>query len=162
MLEKLSLTMIISILMHLFRQLRNVDLTISACTRSNGNPSYTLVRSGSRSAPTSQYTPSCYGGGGSLRRKVMKRNNPRAPRRIQSTYQEEGERYVSGKYEDGPCELMLVCVKVYIVHVLLPSNPSPSLPLPPNTFDIPFPCPLPLKKMCIQTKTYRTKNDAGS
>ena len=140
LLDKLSSTMITSILMHLSRQLRNVDLTISACARSNANPSYTtLVRSGSRSAPTSKYTPSCDGGGGSLRRKVMKRNNPRAPRSIQSTYQEEGERYVSGKYEDGPCELMLVCVKVYIVHVLLPSNPSPSPTLPPNPFDIPSP-----------------------
>ena len=131
--------MIISILMHLSRQLRNVDLTISACARSNANPSYTLVRSGSRSAPTSQYTPSCYEGGGSLRRKVMKRNNSRAPSRLQSTYQEEGERYVSGKYEDGPCELMLVCVKVYIVHVLLPSNPSPSPPLPPKSLRHPLP-----------------------
>ena len=139
MLDKLSFTMIILILMHLSRQLRNVDLTISACARSNANPSYTLVRSGSRSAPTSQYTPSCYEGGGSLRRKVMKRNNPRASSRIQSTYQEEGERYVSGKYEDGPCELMLVSVKIYIVHVLLPSNPSPSPPLPQNPFDIPSP-----------------------
>ena len=158
MLDKLSFTMIISILMHLSRQLRNVDLTISACTRSNANPSYTLVRSGSRSAPTSQYTPSCYGGGGSWRRKVVKRNNPRTPSRIQSTYQEEGERYVSGKYEDGPCELMLVCVcsRSVTVQSIYKSTSTP------KSLRHPLPCPLPLKKMCVHTNTYRTKNYAGS
>lgn len=86
---------------------------IAAWARTNANPNYPLVRSGSRSAPTSQYTPSSYGGGGSLRRKVTKRNNPRAPSRVQSTYEEEEEGYVSGEYEDGPFELTLIRVKLH-------------------------------------------------
>ena len=92
---------------------------VAAWARTNANPNYPLVRGGSRSAPTSQYAPSSYGGG-SLRRKVTKRNHSRAPSRVQSTYEEEEEGYVSGEYEDGTFELTLIRVKVYIVDVLLP------------------------------------------
>ena len=89
---------------------------VAAWARTNANPNYPLVRSGSRS----QYAPSSYGGGGSLRRKVTKRNHSRTPSRVQSTYEEEEEGYVSGEYEDGTFELTLIRVKVYIVDLLLP------------------------------------------
>lgn len=90
---------------------------VGAWARSNANPNYppgAVARSGSRSAPNSQYAPSSYGGGGggSLRRKVTRRANPRSVSRIQSTYEEEEEGYVSGEYEDGPFELTLIRVKV--------------------------------------------------
>lgn len=55
-----------------------------------------------------------------MRRKVSKKNHSRAPSRIQNTYEEEEEGYVSGEYEDGPFELTLIRVKVYIVEILLP------------------------------------------
>ncbi|KIK09857.1 hypothetical protein K443DRAFT_671168 [Laccaria amethystina LaAM-08-1] len=86
---------------------------VAAWARTNANPNYPLVRSGSRSALTSQYAPSSYGGGGPLRRKVTKRNNSRGPNRIQSTYEEEEEGYVSGEYEDGSFELTLIRVKLH-------------------------------------------------
>ncbi|TFK44440.1 NADPH oxidase regulator NoxR [Crucibulum laeve] len=90
---------------------------IAAWARSNANPNYGPVRTGSRSAPTSQYSPSSYGGvgggGGSLRRKVTRRNAPRAQSRIQSTYEEEEEGYGSGEYDDGPFELMKIRVKLH-------------------------------------------------
>jgi tetratricopeptide (TPR) repeat protein len=86
---------------------------VAEWARTNANPTSPLVRSRSRSAPTSQYAPSSYGGGGSLRRKVTRRNNSRAPSRIQSTYEEEEEGYVSGEYEDGSFELALIRVKLH-------------------------------------------------
>ena len=95
---------------------------VGAWARSNANPNYSaIVRTGSRSAPNSQYAPSSYngpGGGGSLRRKVTKRNNPRAPSRIQSTYEEEEEGYVSGEYDDGPFELAIIRIKVGLLNIV--------------------------------------------
>lgn len=87
---------------------------VGAWARSNANPNYPpagVARSGSRSAPNSQYAPSSYGGTGSIRRKLTRRTTNRAPSRIQSTYEEEEEGYVSGEYEDGPYELTLIRIK---------------------------------------------------
>lgn len=89
---------------------------IAQWARSNANPGYSQagppIRSGSRSAPTSNYAPSSYGGG-TLRRKVTRRANSRAMSRAQSTYEEEEEGYVSGEYEDGPFELIKIRVKLH-------------------------------------------------
>lgn len=85
---------------------------VAAWARTNANPNYPPARSGSRSAPTSAYAPSSYGGGGSLRRKLTRRTTQRAPSRITSSYEEEEEGYVSGEYEDGPFELVKIRVKV--------------------------------------------------
>lgn len=43
---------------------------------------------------------------------MTRRTTSRAQSRIQSTYEEEEEGYVSGEYEDGPYELTLIRVKV--------------------------------------------------
>jgi len=83
---------------------------IAAWARTNANPNYPLVRTGSRSAPTSNYAPSSYGGG-SMKRKLTRRTTSRAPSRIQSTYEEE-EGYGSGE-EDGPFELIKIRVKLH-------------------------------------------------
>lgn len=95
---------------------------VGAWARSNANPNYSpIARTGSRSAPNSQYAPSSYGGpggGGSLRRKGTRRNNPRAPSRIQSTYEEEEEGYVSGEYDDGPFELAIIRIKVGLLNLV--------------------------------------------
>ncbi|KAF5345274.1 hypothetical protein D9758_008434 [Tetrapyrgos nigripes] len=90
---------------------------VAAWARTNANPSNlppsAMMRSGSRSAPTSNYAPSSFGGG-SLRRKVTRRGTSRAASsRIQSTYEEEEEGYVSGDYEDGPFELIKIRVKLH-------------------------------------------------
>ncbi|PPQ62939.1 hypothetical protein CVT24_006179 [Panaeolus cyanescens] len=69
-----------------------------------------VQRNGSRSAPSSNYAPSSYGG--SMRRKSTRRGNPRTSR-IQSTYEEEEEGYGSGEYDDGPLELSLIRVKLH-------------------------------------------------
>lgn len=88
---------------------------VGAWARSNANPNYGVARSGSRSAPNSQYSPSNYGGGGgSLRRKVTRRQ-PRGTSRVISTYEEEEEGYGSGEYDDGPYELSMIRVKVIIL-----------------------------------------------
>lgn len=94
---------------------------IAAWARSNANPNYAPApaRSGSRSAPTSNYAPSSYGGGGSVRRKLTRRGTSSARSRIQSSYEEEEEGYVSGEYEDGPFELVKIRVKVRIPHFVL-------------------------------------------
>ncbi|KAG5645429.1 hypothetical protein DXG03_006253 [Asterophora parasitica] len=86
---------------------------VAAWARSNGSPTYAPSRSGSRSAPASNYAPSSFGGGGSgpLRRKVTRRNTGRT-QRIQSTYEEE-EGYASGDYEDAPFELVKIRVKLH-------------------------------------------------
>jgi len=63
---------------------------------------------GSRSAPTSSYAPSSFGGG-SVRRRVTRRNT----RRIQSAYEEEEEGYASGEDFDGPFELIKIRVKLH-------------------------------------------------
>lgn len=97
---------------------------VGAWARTNANPNYVpnsqslnapLGRTGSRSAPGSQYAPSSYGGTGSIRRKNTRRTT-RTPSRIQSTYEEEEEGYVSGEYEDGPFELTLIRVKVRLFY----------------------------------------------
>ncbi|EEB97753.1 hypothetical protein MPER_02860, partial [Moniliophthora perniciosa FA553] len=85
---------------------------VAAWARSNANPNYPPQRSGSRSAPTSNYAPSSYGGG-SLRRKVTRRGTQRAASRIASSYEEEEEGYVSGDYDDGPFELVKIRVKLH-------------------------------------------------
>jgi hypothetical protein len=77
---------------------------VAAWARSNANPRT------ARSAPSSQYAPSSFGGS-SVRRKLTRRttNRSRAP---VSMYEEEEEGYVSGEYEDGPFELVKIRVKV--------------------------------------------------
>ncbi|KAJ7128987.1 NADPH oxidase regulator NoxR [Mycena crocata] len=72
-------------------------------------PSAFVQRSGTRSAPTSNYAPSSYGGG-SVRRRVTRRNTSR---RIQSAYEEEEEGYASGEDFDGPFELIKIRVKLH-------------------------------------------------
>ncbi|KAF9049922.1 NADPH oxidase regulator NoxR [Panaeolus papilionaceus] len=80
---------------------------VGAWARNNA----TVQRSGSRSAPSSNYAPSSYGGG-PMRRKSTRRGDPRRSR-IQSTYEEEEEGYGSGDYDDGPFELSLIRVKLH-------------------------------------------------
>lgn len=87
---------------------------VAAWARSNASPASAsppgafVQRSGTRSAPTSSYAPSSFGGGGSVRRRVTRRNT----RRIQSAYEEEEEGYASGEDFDGPFELIKIRVKV--------------------------------------------------
>ncbi|CAA7261646.1 unnamed protein product [Cyclocybe aegerita] len=104
---------------------------VGAWARNNANPNYPpLSRTGSRSAPGSQYAPSSYGGpGGSLRRKGTRRN-PRASSRIQSTYEEEEEGYGSGEYDDGPLELSLIRVKLHYQDDTRGMTLSPDTPFP--------------------------------
>ncbi|KJA20777.1 hypothetical protein HYPSUDRAFT_42870 [Hypholoma sublateritium FD-334 SS-4] len=104
---------------------------VGAWARSNANPNYPLAgvaRSGSRSAPNSQYAPSSYGGTGSIRRKLTRRNTNRTPSRIQSTYEEEEEGYVSGEYEDGPYELTLIRIKIHYNDDIRGMTLSPDTP----------------------------------
>lgn len=107
---------------------------VGAWARSNANPNYPpIARTGSRSAPNSQYAPSSYGGGGpggggSLRRKVTRRNNPRAASRNQSTYEEEEEGYVSGEYDDGPLELTMIRIKLHYQDDIRGMTLSPETP----------------------------------
>ncbi|KAJ7690705.1 hypothetical protein B0H17DRAFT_1064533 [Mycena rosella] len=68
-----------------------------------------VARSGTRSAPTSNYAPSSYGGG-SVRRRVTRRNTAR---RTVSAYEEEEEGYASGEDYDGPFELIKIRVKLH-------------------------------------------------
>ncbi|CAK5265588.1 unnamed protein product [Mycena citricolor] len=77
--------------------------------RNNSNGPPPVQRMGSRSAPGSSYAPSSYGGG-SVRRRVTRRNTAR---RIQSAYEEEEEGYVSGDDFDGPFELIKIRVKLH-------------------------------------------------
>jgi len=83
---------------------------VAAWARSNANPPGNTLRS-ARSAPSSQYAPSSFGGS-SVRRKLTRRttNRSRAP---VSMYEEEEEGYVSGEYEDGPFELVKIRVKLH-------------------------------------------------
>jgi len=88
---------------------------IAAWARSNANPNNLppISRSGSRSAPASNYAPSSYGGG-SVRRRVTRRNTARTMNsRAQSAYEEEEEGYASGDYDDGPFELIKIRVKLH-------------------------------------------------
>jgi hypothetical protein len=88
---------------------------VAAWARSNANgapatpPGAFVARSGTRSAPTSNYAPSSFGGG-SVRRRVTRRNTSR---RIQSAYEEEEEGYASGEDFDGPFELIKIRVKLH-------------------------------------------------
>ncbi|KAJ3827463.1 NADPH oxidase regulator NoxR [Lentinula raphanica] len=90
---------------------------IAAWARSNANPNnpppVAIARSGSRSAPASNYAPSSFGGG-SVRRRVTRRNTARTvTSRAQSAYEEEEEGYASGDYDDGPFELVKIRVKLH-------------------------------------------------
>lgn len=88
---------------------------IAAWARSNANPNNLppIARSGSRSAPASNYASSSFGGG-SVRRRVTRRNTARTQSsRIQSSYEEEEEGYASGDYDDGPFELVKIRVKLH-------------------------------------------------
>lgn len=88
---------------------------VAAWARSNANPNNLppIARSGSRSAPASNYAPSSFGGG-SMKRRVTRRNTGRTQSsRIQSTYEEEEEGYASGDYDDGPFELVKIRVKLH-------------------------------------------------
>jgi len=89
---------------------------VAAWARSNANPPGNTLRS-ARSAPSSQYAPSSFGGS-SVRRKLTRRttNRSRAP---VSMYEEEEEGYVSGEYEDGPFELVKIRVKVRYINIPL-------------------------------------------
>ncbi|KAJ7497006.1 NADPH oxidase regulator NoxR [Mycena latifolia] len=91
---------------------------VAAWARSNASPANAapgtppgafVQRSGTRSAPTSNYAPSSYGGG-SVRRRVTRRNTSR---RVQSAYEEEEEGYASGEDFDGPYELIKIRVKLH-------------------------------------------------
>ncbi len=82
---------------------------VAAWASKNANPNYPPQRTGSRSAPTSNYAPSSFGGG-TIRRKLTRRGTSRQQRII--NYDEEEEGYVSGEYDDGPFELIKIRVKV--------------------------------------------------
>ncbi|KAF8160854.1 NADPH oxidase regulator NoxR [Crassisporium funariophilum] len=103
---------------------------VGAWARSNANPNYPVGRTGSRSAPNSQYAPSSFGGGGSMRRKNTRRANPRVSSRIQSTYEEEEEGYVSGEYDEGPYELTLIRVKLHYQDDTRGMTLTPDTPFP--------------------------------
>ncbi|KAG6866212.1 hypothetical protein C0991_007237 [Blastosporella zonata] len=82
---------------------------VAAWARSNVNPNFAPVRSGSRSAPASNYSPSSFGG--TVRRRVTRRNTAR---RGPNAYEEEEEEgYASGDYEDAPFEFVKIRVKVH-------------------------------------------------
>jgi len=101
---------------------------VGAWARSNASPNYPVGRTGSRSAPNSQYAPSSYGG--SMRRKNTRRTMARASSRIQSTYEEEEEGYVSGEYDDGPYELTLIRVKLHYQDDTRGMTLTPETPFP--------------------------------
>nr|QHW03302.1 NADPH oxidase complex component NoxR [Flammulina velutipes] len=77
---------------------------VAAWANKSANP---LQRSGSRSAPASNYAPSSFGGG-SMRRKLTRRGTSSRQQRVASAYEEEEEGYVSGEYDDGPFELVKI------------------------------------------------------
>ncbi|KAF9010469.1 NADPH oxidase regulator NoxR [Cyathus striatus] len=81
--------------------------------RNNMGGGYPPMRSQSRSTPNSQYAPSSYSAGGTVRRKTTRRVVNRAPSRIRSTYEEEEEGYGSGEYDDGPYEFVKIRVKLH-------------------------------------------------
>ncbi|TFK75475.1 NADPH oxidase regulator NoxR [Pluteus cervinus] len=85
---------------------------VAAWARTNANPEYNNPQArGSRSAPTSTYAPSSFGG--SVRRKVTRRTTRMPASRVQSAYEEEEEGYVSGEYDDTPFELVKIRVKLH-------------------------------------------------
>ncbi|PFH53768.1 hypothetical protein AMATHDRAFT_54263 [Amanita thiersii Skay4041] len=84
--------------------LNNYPPPPSAWPRNNS-----LNRSGSRSAPATNYSPSTYGG--SIRRKGTKRAPPSS--RVPSSFEEEEEGYGSGDYEDVMYDLQKIRVKIH-------------------------------------------------
>ena len=79
-----------------------------------------MNRQQSRSTPNSSYATSNYGGSmGSVRRKPTRRGGGRMSSRVQSTYEEEEEGYVSGDYDDGPMELNIIRVKVCFYFIFI-------------------------------------------
>lgn len=109
----------------------NQSAGFGARARLNANPSYSpIARAGSRSASNNQAPPSSYdgpGGGGSLRRKVARRNNPRSSR-IQNTYEEEEEGYVSGEYDDSPFDFTIIRIKFHYQDEIRGMTLSPETP----------------------------------
>ncbi|KAJ8473222.1 hypothetical protein ONZ45_g16375 [Pleurotus djamor] len=89
---------------------------VAAWAKNNANPGYAsgVARSGSRSAPTSNYAASSLGVG-NVRRKLTRRGTSRGGSRSQvgSMYEEEEEGYGSGEYDDGPFELTKIRVKIH-------------------------------------------------
>ncbi|KIM78245.1 hypothetical protein PILCRDRAFT_824726 [Piloderma croceum F 1598] len=85
---------------------------ISAWAQANANPSPVVQRSASRSAPSSTYAPSNYGGG-SMKRKLTRRNTRRLTAAPSMYNENEEEGYGSGEYDDGPFELVKIRVKLY-------------------------------------------------
>jgi hypothetical protein len=99
---------------------------ISAWARANANPiqvSPAVQRSASRSAPSSTYAPSNYGGG-SIKRRLTRRNTRRvtAAPSMYNENEEEEEGYGSGEYDDGPFELVKIRVKVCRLPFCFPFN----------------------------------------
>ncbi|KAF8653299.1 hypothetical protein AX16_003999 [Volvariella volvacea WC 439] len=91
----------------------NPNDRVAAWARNNANNS-APTRGPSRSAPSSTYAPSAYGGVGSVRRKPTRRGTQRgAPSRSQSLYEEDEEGYASGDYDEGPFELVKIRVKLH-------------------------------------------------
>ncbi|GLB37380.1 putative NADPH oxidase regulator [Lyophyllum shimeji] len=105
---------------------------VAAWARSNANPNNAPPRSGTRSAPVSNYAPSSFGGvgsgGGTLRRKLTRRNTGRTVGRVQSTYEEEEEGYASGDYEEAPFELVKIRVKVHYQDEVRGMTLTPDVP----------------------------------
>ncbi|KIY65315.1 hypothetical protein CYLTODRAFT_424456 [Cylindrobasidium torrendii FP15055 ss-10] len=81
---------------------------VAAWASRNANPGYPPPqRAPSRGG--SQYAPSSFAGGGSMRRKLTRRGTSRA----QTSVYEDEEGYGSGEYEDGPYELVKIRVKLH-------------------------------------------------
>jgi hypothetical protein len=81
----------------------------------NNNDSPRRAPSSASRPPPSTYAPSSYGGGGTIRRKLTRRNTSRGQSRAQSSYgqyEEEEEGYASGDYDDMIYELVKIRVKV--------------------------------------------------
>jgi len=83
---------------------------VAAWARTNANPNYPPGRGPARA--NSNYAPSSYGGG-SVRRRVTRRQTRGPSSRSQSAYEEDEEGYVSGEYDDGPFELVKIRVKLH-------------------------------------------------
>lgn len=58
-----------------------------------------------------------------MRRKLSRKRTQRSAGRMQSTYEEEEEGYVSGEYDESFYELMKIRVKVRLF-APLPQNPT--------------------------------------
>lgn len=89
---------------------------VAAWARTNANTSSNFSRPGPRSAPSSNYAPSSFGGGGggTIRRKLSRRITGRSSNRVQSSYEEE-EGYASGDYEDVLLEIIRVKASSHVM-----------------------------------------------